>query len=299
MKAVELEKAYNPKEFEDRIYEAWKKAGLFKPQEGKGEPFTIVMPPPNVTGILHMGHALNNTLPDTIMRYQRMAGRKVLWVPGTDHAGIATQNVVERQIAKEGLTRHDLGREKFLERTWQVKDKHHDIIVKQLKKIGCSCDWGHERFTMDEGLSKAVREAFVTLYERKLIYKGKYLINYCPHCGTALADDEVEYQTVEGRLYQVQYPFADGSGSITVATTRPETMFGDVAVAVNPEDERYTGIIGKMLKLPLTNREIPIIADSFVDKEFGTGMVKITPAHDPNDWECGGHQYPEPRWKSQ
>ncbi|AEC01616.1 valine--tRNA ligase [Parasphaerochaeta coccoides] len=287
MKAIELEKAYDPKDFEDRIYEAWRRDGLFKPQDVPGKPFTIVMPPPNVTGILHMGHALNNSLPDTIIRYQRMAGRKTLWVPGTDHAGIATQNVVERQLAREGLSRHDLGREKFLERTWQVKKKHHSVIVKQLEKIGCSCDWEHERFTMDEGLSRAVREAFVTLYERGLIYKGKYLINYCPHCGTALADDEVEYKTLEGRLYQVSYPYADGSGSISVATTRPETMFGDVAVAVNPDDERYAAVVGKKLRLPLTDREIPIIADGFVDKEFGTGMVKITPAHDPNDWECG------------
>ncbi len=287
MKAVELAKSYNPKDFEDRIYEDWTKDKDFAPHKEGAEHFTVVMPPPNVTGILHMGHALNNNLQDIIVRYQRMKGKNTLWVPGTDHAGIATQNVVERQLAKEGLRRQDLGREKFIERTWQVKDKHHAIISSQLKKMGCSCDWDHERFTMDEGLSKAVREAFVTLYERGLIYKGKYLVNYCPKCGTALADDEVEYENMPGHLYDVRYPYADGSGYITVATTRPETMFGDVAVAVNPEDERYKDIVGKMLLLPLINKEIPIIADSFVDKEFGTGMVKITPAHDPNDWECG------------
>ena len=287
MKAVELTKAYDPKEFEDRIYQAWLDKGLFRPKDGKDTPFTVVMPPPNVTGILHMGHALNNSLQDVLTRYYRMTGRPTLWVPGTDHAGIATQNVVERQIAKEGLRRQDLGRDRFLERTWQVKEKHHSIIKQQLQKIGCSCDWEHERFTMDEGLSQAVRESFVTLYERGLIYKGEYLVNYCPKCGTALADDEVEYQELGGFLYEVRYPYSDGSGFITVATTRPETMFGDVAVAVNPEDERYTHLVGKLLDLPLTDRKIPIIADSFVDKSFGTGMVKITPAHDPNDWQCG------------
>lgn len=287
MKAIELEKAYDPKAFEDSIYKQWVEDGNFKPSTGKGKPFVIVMPPPNVTGILHMGHALNNSLQDTLIRYYRMTGRPTLWIPGTDHAGIATQNVMERRLQKEGLRRQDLGREKFLERTWALKEEHHDVIVAQLKKIGCSCDWDHERFTMDEGLSKAVRETFVTLYERGLVYKGLYLVNYCPHCGTALADDEVEHQEDVGHLYDINYPFADGSGHITVATTRPETMFGDVAVAVNPDDERYKSLVGKMLKLPLTDREIPIIADSFVGIEFGTGMVKITPAHDPNDWECG------------
>ena len=287
MKAIELGKTYNPKDFEERIYAQWVEDGNFKPADGNEKPFVIVMPPPNVTGILHMGHALNNSLQDILTRYYRMTGRPTLWLPGTDHAGIATQNVVERQLAKEGLRRQDLGREKFIERTWQVKEKHHDIIVNQLKTIGASCDWSRERFTMDEGLSKAVRETFVSLYERNLIYKGLYLVNYCPHCGTALADDEVEHQEDVGHLYDVRYPFADGSGYITVATTRPETMFGDQAVAVNPDDERYKSLVGKMLKLPLTNREIPIIADSFVGIEFGTGMVKITPAHDPNDWECG------------
>lgn len=287
MKAIELEKSYDPKDFEDRIYKEWIDNGSFGPHAPGKEHFSVVMPPPNVTGILHMGHALNNSLQDIIVRYQRMTGKNTLWVPGTDHAGIATQNVVERQLAKEGLRRQDLGREKFLARTWEVKQKHHDIITGQLRKMGCSCDWDHERFTMDEGLSKAVREAFVTLYERGLIYKGKYLVNYCPKCGTALADDEVEYENMPGHLWDINYPYADGSGFITVATTRPETMFGDAAVAVNPDDERYKDVVGKMLILPLVGKEIPIIADAFVDKEFGTGMVKITPAHDPNDWECG------------
>ncbi|HIV99138.1 MAG TPA: valine--tRNA ligase [Candidatus Ornithospirochaeta avicola] len=289
MKAIELPKVFDPKDFEDRIYQNWLDKNEFAPQkDAKGDHYSIVMPPPNVTGILHMGHALNNSLQDILIRYYRMTGRPTLWVPGTDHAGIATQNVVEKQLKKEGLRRQDLGRERFLERTWLVKEKHHDIIKKQLMKMGCSCDWNHERFTMDEGLSKAVRKAFVTLYEKGLIYKGKYLVNYCPKCGTALSDDEVEYENTPGALYHVRYYYSDGSGKyITVATTRPETMFGDVAVAVNPTDERYKSVVGKLLDLPLTDRKIPIIQDSFVDKEFGTGMVKITPAHDINDFECG------------
>ena len=293
LKSIELAKAYDPKQFESRIYQAWKEQGAFKPSDAK-ETFTVVMPPPNVTGILHMGHALNDSLQDILVRYWRMCGKSTLWVPGTDHAGIATQNVVERMLAKEGLRRQDLGREKFLERTWAVKQKHHDIICKQIETIGASCDWSHERFTMDEGLSKAVREAFVTLYERGLIYKGKYLVNYCPHCQTALADDEVEYSEMAGHMWHISYPYADGSGSITVATTRPETMFGDQAVAVHPDDERYKPIVGKMLHLPLTGRDIPIITDAFVDREFGTGMVKITPAHDPNDYQCGKRHNLEP-----
>ncbi len=288
MKAVELSKSYNPKDFEERIYSYWKENGEFKPRNiEKDGHFSVVMPPPNVTGVLHMGHALNNVLQDIIVRYHRMTGVPTLWVPGTDHAGIATQNVVERQLKADGLRRQDLGREKFLERTWLVKEKHHAIIKSQLEKMGCSCDWDHERFTMDEGLSKAVRECFVTLYERGLIYKGKYLVNYCPKCGTALSDDEVEYESEPGKLYHIRYPYSDGSGYIIVATTRPETMFGDSAVAVHPEDERYKSVVGKTLDLPLTDRKIKIIADSFVSREFGTGMVKITPAHDPNDFECG------------
>ena len=305
MKAIELEKAYNPKDFEDRIYDKWDKEKYFKPASdadspihenyvcsckecgGKTGMYSVVIPPPNVTGVLHMGHGLNNTLQDIVVRYHRMKGDNTLWLTGTDHAGIATQNVVERQLKKEGKSRNDLGREAFIERTWQVKEAHHDIIVKQQRKLGNSTDWERERFTYDEGLSKAVREVFVTLYERGLMYKGQRLVNWCPRCGTALADDEVDHEDTQGAMYHLYYEYADGSGKIEVATTRPETFFGDTAVAVNPNDERYKSIVGKMLKLPLTGKEIPIIADDYVDMEFGTGMVKITPAHDPNDWEVG------------
>lgn len=308
MKAIELEKAYNPKDFEDRIYKDWESKGCFKPasdpaspvhaeweckcadcKDGKKKPalYSVVIPPPNVTGVLHMGHGLNNTLQDIVVRYHRMKGDNTLWLTGTDHAGIATQNVVERQLKKEGKTRNDLGREAFLERTWKVKEEHHDIIVKQQRKLGNSTDWERERFTYDEGLSKAVRDVFVTLYERGLMYRGKRLVNWCPRCGTALADDEVDHEDTQGAMYHIYYEYADGSGKIEVATTRPETFFGDTAVAVNPTDERYTALVGKKLKLPITGKEIPIIADEYVDKEFGTGMVKITPAHDPNDWEVG------------
>ncbi len=292
MKAVELAKAYNPKDFEDRIYAQWKEGGMFKPSQPSEEdpsrsPFVIVIPPPNVTGVLHMGHGLNNSLQDILIRYHRMLGDPTLWVPGTDHAGIATQNVVERQLQAKGTSRHVIGREAFVEETWNVKDQHHTIISKQLEKIGASCDWDRERFTLDEGLSKAVREVFVALYEKGLIYKGNYLVNWCPACGTALADDEVEHRELAGHMYHITYPLSDGSGSIEIATTRPETMLGDVAVAVHPEDERYRHLVGKMIDLPLTGRQIPIIADPYVSMEFGTGMVKITPAHDPNDWDIG------------
>ena len=288
MKAIELEKTFNPGEFEDRIYKYWEDGGHFKPagDENK-EPFVIVIPPPNVTGVLHMGHGLNNSLQDILIRYQRMQGRPTLWVPGTDHAGIATQNVVERRLKAKGQGRHDLGREKFIEETWKVKEEHHSIITRQLKKIGASCDWSRERFTMDDGLSGAVREVFVTLYERDLIYKGEYLVNWCPSCGTALADDEVEHEEAPGALHHVKYPLSDGSGFIEVATTRPETMFGDTAVAVHPDDERYKDVVGKTLDLPLTDKKIKIITDSYCKMEFGSGAVKITPAHDPNDWEIG------------
>lgn len=317
MKAIELEKAYNPKDFEDRLYNEWEKNGCFKPASDEESPlhekflkcgckncggktgiYSMVIPPPNVTGVLHMGHGLNNTLQDIVVRYHRMKGDNTLWITGTDHAGIATQNVVERQLKKEGKSRKDLGREAFLERTWAVKNAHHDIIVKQQRKLGNSTDWDRERFTMDEGLSKAVREVFVTLYERGLIYKGHYLVNWCPRCGTALADDEVDHTDTAGAMYHIYYEYADGpapdgSTKIEIATTRPETLLGDTAVAVNPNDERYKDVVGKKLRLPLTNREIPIIADSYVDKEFGTGMVKITPAHDPNDWQVGQRNHLE------
>jgi len=308
MKAIELEKAYNPKDFEERIYDEWMAKGCFKPasdesspmhqcylknkEKGKVGKYTVVIPPPNVTGVLHMGHGLNNVLQDIVVRYHRMKGEDTLWVTGTDHAGIATQNVVERALKKEGKSRNDLGREKFLERTWQVKEDHHNTIVKQQKKLGNSVDWDRERFTMDEGLSKAVREVFVSLYERGLIYRGNYLVNWCPRCGTALADDEVDHTDTNGAMYHIWYEYADGpapdgSTKIEIATTRPETLLGDTAVAVNPTDERYKDIVGKKLKLPLTDRIIPLIADAYVDKEFGTGMVKITPAHDPNDYQVG------------
>ena len=240
-----------------------------------------------MTGILHMGHVLNNTLQDVAIRFHRMLGRPTLWLPGVDHAGIATQNMVEKSIAEEGLTRHDVGREKLLELIWQWKEEKGNIIIDQLKLLGASCDWKRQRFTMDEMLSRAVKEVFVRLYEEGLIYKGKYIINWCPRCVTALANDEVEHEDEQGKLWHIRYPFSDGSGYITVATTRPETMLGDTAVAINPKDERFTHLVGKMLKLPLTEREIPIIADDYVDKEFGSGFVKVTPAHDPNDFEIG------------
>jgi valyl-tRNA synthetase len=293
MSRIELPKVYNPQDFEDRLYEFWMKNDLFSPR-GEGQPFVVAIPPPNVTGTLHMGHGLNNSLQDALIRYWRMKGRPTLWIPGTDHAGIATQQVVERRLQKEGKTRHDLGREKFIELTWKVKDEHHAIITQQLKKIGASVDWSRERFTMDEGLSRAVRHVFVELYNRGLLYKGKYLVNWDTVAMTAIADDEVEHKEVAGFLYHIKYPFADGSGFVQLATTRPETLLGDVAVAVHPSDERYAGLVGKLLKLPVADREIPLIADAFVDKEFGTGAVKITPAHDPNDFEAGRrHNLPQ------
>ncbi|MFP4427282.1 MAG: valine--tRNA ligase [Spirochaetaceae bacterium] len=288
MKALELSKAFDHKEFEDRIYSMWKESGYFAPNgDSEKDPFVIVIPPPNVTGVLHMGHGLNNTLQDVLIRYYRMKGNPTLWVPGTDHAGIATQAVVEKKLRVEGTSRHELGREKFVERTWKVKEEHHAVITRQLEKIGASCDWSRERFTMDEGLSKAVTHVFVELYKRDLIYKGEYLVNWCPSCGTALSDDEVEHKEVHGRIWRYRYPLVDGSGSIEVATTRPETMLGDTAVAVHPEDERYENLVGREVELPLTGRTIPIVADSYVDREFGSGAVKVTPAHDQNDWEIG------------
>lgn len=282
---INLPKNYAPREFEDRIYQNWCDKGYFTPErDPEKKPFTIVIPPPNVTGQLHMGHALDETLQDILIRYKRMQGFAALWVPGTDHAGIATQIKVEEKLrVDEGLTRYDLGREKFLERVWDWKHQYGSRIISQLKKLGSSCDWTRERFTMDEGCSKAVKEVFVNLYDKGLIYRGNRIINWCPHCMTALSDAEVEYGEQAGHFWHIRYPFADGSGEVIIATTRPETLLGDTAVAVNPEDERYTALVGKKLILPLVNREIPLIADSYVDKEFGTGCVKITPAHDPND----------------
>ncbi len=280
---------YNAAEMEKRLYDWWVERGFFTADRNSSKkPYTIVMPPPNVTGVLHIGHALDNTIQDLLIRMKRMQGYDALWVPGSDHAGIATQTRVEAQLAKEeGKTRHELGRAAFVERVWSWKEQYADVIRSQIRRLGASCDWSRERFTMDPGLSRAVREVFVSLYERELIYRGKYIINWCPRCETALSDIEVEHEDTEGALYHISYPFVDGSGSLTVATTRPETMFGDVAVAVNPNDERYRPVVGKLLRLPLTAREIPVIADEYVDPEFGTGAVKITPAHDPNDFEVG------------
>ncbi|MBO5743196.1 MAG: valine--tRNA ligase [Clostridia bacterium] len=289
MSNKELAKTYNPAEVEDRIYQDWVENEYFKavPNSSK-EPFTIVIPPPNVTGQLHMGHALDETLQDILIRYKRMSGYNALWIPGTDHAGIATQIKVEEMLRKEeGLTRYDLGREKFLERVWDWKKQYGSRIINQLKKLGSSCDWSRERFTMDEGCSKAVKEVFVSLYNKGLIYQGSRIINWCPHCITALSDAEVEHKEQAGHFWHIKYPVKDSNDFVVIATTRPETLFGDTAVAVNPEDERYKDIIGKTLLLPLTDREIPVIADEYVDKEFGTGCVKITPAHDPNDFEVG------------
>jgi valyl-tRNA synthetase len=293
MKAIELEKAYDPKSFEDRIYAAWMAKGLFQPAgDPKKKPFVIVIPPPNVTGVLHMGHGLQYSLQDILIRFHRMLGEPTLWVPGTDHAGIATQHVVERKLRAQGIDRRALGREKFVEETWKVSNEHHDTIKKQLEKIGSSCDWSRERFTLDDGLSKSVREVFVTLYERGLVYKGKYLVNWCTSCGTALSDDEVEHEDAVGSMHYIRYNLvdartADGKDYIEVATTRPETLLGDTAVAAHPDDDRYKALVGKMVRLPLTDRLIPIIADAYVDRAFGTGLVKITPAHDPNDFEVG------------
>ena len=286
----ELSKVYEPQEVEGRIYEMWEKNGCFAGhRDPDKKPFTIVMPPPNVTGQLHMGHAMDCTLQDILIRFKRMQGYAALWVPGTDHAGIATQIKVEEELRKkEGLSRHDLGREKFLERVWDWKHQYGNRIVAQQKKMGASCDWDRSRFTMDDGLSKAVRHVFVSLYKKGLIYKGSRIVNWCPHCVTALSDAEVEYQDKPGHLWHLRYPIVGEEGRyVIVATTRPETMLGDTGVAVNPNDERYKDLIGKKCLLPLVNREIPIVADEYVDMEFGTGCVKMTPAHDPNDFEVG------------
>ena len=285
----ELPKQYDPKQVENQIYEMWMENGCFKAEvDPDKKPYSIVMPPPNVTGQLHMGHALDSTLQDILTRYKRMQGYSALWLPGTDHAGIATQIKVEEELrTKEGLTRYDLGREKFLERVWAWKEKYGSRIVEQQKKLGVSCDWSRSRFTMDEGCSKAVRETFCELYDKGLIYKGSRIINWCPHCVTALSDAEVEYVDKPGHLWYIRYPLSDGSGDIVVATTRPETMMGDTGVAVNPEDEKFKHLIGKTCILPIMNREIPIVGDEYCEIGFGTGAVKMTPAHDPNDFEVG------------
>ena len=287
--AKELPKVYDPKEVESRIYEQWEESGCFRGhRDPNKKPFTIVMPPPNVTGQLHMGHAMDATLQDILIRFKRMQGYAALWVPGTDHAGIATQIKVEEDLrVNEGKTRYDLGRKKFLERVWAWKEKFGNRIVQQQKKLGASCDWERSRFTMDEGCSKAVREVFVSLYEKGLIYRGSRIINWCPNCVTALSDAEVEYVDKPGHLWHMRYPLTDGSGYLVVATTRPETMMGDTGVAVNPNDERYKDLVGKTCILPIMNREIPIVADEYVEMDFGTGCVKMTPAHDPNDFEVG------------
>ncbi|MBI2113792.1 MAG: valine--tRNA ligase [candidate division NC10 bacterium] len=286
---------YDPRGVEERWYQFWEARGLFRADEtSAAPPYCIVIPPPNVTGSLHMGHALNNTLQDILIRWHRMLGDNTLWMPGTDHAGIATQNVVERQLQQEGLSRDQLGREAFIQRVWRWKDASGGTIIRQLKRLGASCDWARERFTMDPGLSEAVKEVFCQLYEGGLVYRGDYIINWCPRCRTALSDLEVEYQERDGRLWHIRYPLASGNGGVVVATTRPETMLGDTAVAVHPEDQRYARLVGQRVILPLVDREIPVIADSYVDQAFGTGLVKVTPAHDPKDFECGlRHSLPQ------
>ncbi len=285
----DLPKNYDPKAVESKWYPWWEQQGFFHNDSARGgDPYCIVIPPPNVTGILHMGHALNNTVQDVLIRWRRMQGRNTVWVPGTDHAGIATQNVVERELKKEGKRRDDLGREKFVERVWQWKEKYGNTIVTQLKSLGASCDWSRTRFTMDDGLSNAVKEVFIRLYEKGLIYRGKYIINWCPRCQTALSDEESEHRDLKGHLYYFKYPVKDSPCEfVVIATTRPETFLGDTAVAVNPQDERYKNLVGKTLVLPIIGREIPVIADDFVDAKFGTGCVKVTPAHDPNDFQMG------------
>ena len=303
---TDLPPQYNPKDVEEARYQWWESQGLFHADADRArKPYTIVIPPPNVTGILHMGHALNNTIQDILIRWKRMQGYNALWVPGTDHAGIATQNVVERALSKEGKTRQDLGRDAFIQRVWQWKEQYGNTIIYQLKRLGASCDWRRTRFTMDEGLSDAVLEVFIRLYDKGLIYRGKYIINWCPRCQTALADEEAPRVETQGRLYHIRYPLAPQLHSssavqptsrradeptspyIEVATTRPETMLGDTAIAVHPKDKRYKALIGQHAILPIVNRRIPIIADEMADQSFGTGAVKVTPAHDPIDFRLG------------
>ena len=294
----DFSKPYDPKATEDRIYEFWEKSGFFQPKAGpppadNPKTYSIHPPPPNVTGSLHMGHALNATLSDILIRYHRMNGYKTVWFPGTDHAGIATQNVVEKQLKKDGISRWDLGREKFIEKVWEWKQKYGDIIIEQLKKLGASCDWSRLRFTMDPAYAEAVKKAFIHYYEKGLIYRGKRVVNWCPHCQTSLSDLEIDYKEEKAKLYYIKYPLLGDKGHIAVATTRPETMLGDAAVAVNPKDERYKNLVGQKILLPLQSREIPIMADDAIDMTFGTGAVKVTPAHDILDSEIGGrHKLP-------
>jgi len=285
MKKAEMAGSFEPGKVEQKWYDFWMEKSLFRAEEKSSrKQFSIVIPPPNVTGMLHMGHALNNTLQDIMIRFRRMQGFNTLWMPGTDHAGIATQNVVEQELARKGITRHDLGREKFIEKVWEWKEKYGGVITNQLKRLGCSCDWSRERFTMDEGLSRAVREVFVRLYKDGLVYQGDYIVNWCPRCHTAISDLEVEFKEEKSWLWHIRYPYAEGKGEIVVATTRPETMLGDTAVAVNPKDPRYKDVVGKYVILPLVNRKIPVIGDDYVTMEFGSGAVKITPACDPADF---------------
>lgn len=293
----DLPTVYDAKATEEEIYKFWEENEYFKADaKSKKHPYSIVIPPPNVTGVLHMGHALDGTLQDILTRYHRMSGYEALWLPGTDHAGIATQNVVEKVLREQGTDRHELGREKFLEKTWEWANEHRSAILNQFKRLGASFDRSRERFTFDEGCSEAVKEVFVRLYEKGLIYKGAYIVNWCPRCQSAISDVETEYETEDGKLWEISYPLKDGPGAIVVATTRPETIFGDVAVAVNPNDFKYKELVGKTVCLPLTGREIPIIADEYVDKSFGTGVLKITPAHDPNDFEVGKRHNLKPIW---
>ena len=293
----EIEKNYNPAEIEDRLYSKWQEKKYFHAEVDRSKkPFTIVMPPPNITGQLHMGHALDNTMQDILTRFKRMQGYEALWLPGTDHAGIATQAVVEKELRKEGLSRHDIGREEFLKRTWKWANEHKSAILNQFRRLGASFDRSRERFTFDEGCSEAVKEVFVTLYNKGLIYKGAYIVNWCPRCQSAISDIETEYETEQGHLWEISYPLVGEAGAIIVATTRPETIFGDVAIAVHPSDKKYSELIGKTVMIPLSGRQIPIIADEYVDKSFGTGAVKITPAHDPNDYEVGKRHNFKPIW---
>ncbi|MBR1753949.1 valine--tRNA ligase [bacterium] len=297
MDIKDLPTVYDAKTTEEEMYKFWEDGGYFKADAKSDKPpYTIVIPPPNVTGVLHMGHALDGTLQDILIRYHRMSGYEALWLPGTDHAGIATQNVIEKNLRQEGKTRHDLGREKFLEKTWEWANEHKSAILNQFKRLGASFDRSRERFTFDKGCSDAVKEVFVRLYEKGLIYKGAYIVNWCPRCQSAISDVETEYETEQGHMWEISYPLKDEQGAIIVATTRPETMFGDVAIAVNPNDHRYSELVGKKVIIPLSGREIPIIADDYVDKSFGTGAVKITPAHDPNDFEVGKRHNFKPIW---